>query len=149
MNKICIKALQLWSVFLFKRVVILKRVVVYIVILAVFLSIIIGFVFFQTSSSREDAIVQGVNETVKSALIQTIDYSSRINEGEAFFNQSAFENIVQENLPENSGISNKSDINFTYLNDSNGNTKAVRVQVKADDKEYQTTMIANIEEGDD
>lgn len=135
--------------FLFKRMINLKRAVLYVVVFSVFLSIIVGFVYFQTSSSREDAIVQGTNETVKSALVQTIDYSSRVSEGEVFFDQVTFENIVKDNLPKNSGISTENKITFTYLKDSNGNTKAVRVQVKANDNKYQTTMVANIEKGSD
>lgn len=131
------------------RVIILKRSVLYIVVIAIFLSIITGFIYFITTSAKEDAIVQGLNETVKSTLIQTVDYSSRVQEGEVYFDQISFEHIVQENLPKNSGIPTDSDITFTYLNDSNGNTKAVRVKVKVDDNEYQTTMVANIESEDD
>ena len=129
--------------------IILKRSVLYIVVMSVFLSIITGFIYFITSSAREDAIVQGLNETVKSTLIQTVDYSSRVQEGEVYFDQVSFENIVQESLPKNSGIPTDSDITFTYLKDSNGNTKAVRVKVEVDDNEYQTTMVANIESEDD
>lgn len=126
----------------------MKNTVIFTVISMFFLSVIIGFVYYQTSAARIDNVMQGTNDTVKVAWIQNFDYSSRVQPGDAYFNQTEFEKQVRENLSKNTDLPSSSQIKFTYLKDSTGNTKAVRVNIKDGDKSYQTTMIANVKKGD-
>ena len=110
-----------------------------------FLTIIIGIVYFQTSSNQEDHKVQELNTLTKNALVSNFDYSSRVEEGASYFNQPKFEEDLKASLK--TSFKSSSKITFSYLKDVNENTKGVRVVVEEGKSKYQTTYLTNVHEG--
>ena len=81
----------------------------------------------------------------KNELVSNFDYSSRITEGVSFFDQESFETKVRSGIPKN--FKKGSQVTFTYLREETGTVKSVRIVVNEGKNIYQTTLLANINEG--
>jgi hypothetical protein len=106
---------------------------------------IFGFCFYLFSANREDFKVQELNVMAKNELVSNFDYSSRITEGVSFFDQESFETKVRSGIPKN--FKKGSQVTFTYLREATGTVKSVRIVVNEGKNIYQTTLLANINEG--
>ncbi|MFW3588350.1 hypothetical protein [Vagococcus fluvialis] len=106
---------------------------------------IFSFCFYLFSANREDFKVQELNVMAKNELVSNFDYSSRITEGISFFDQESFETKVRSGIPKN--FKKGSQVTFTYLREETGTVKSVRIVVNEGKNIYQTTLLANINEG--
>lgn len=95
---------------------------------------------------KQDAIVLGLTETVRSSAIASADNSSRLREGELYILQTDFEETFTKNIQNNRNVkfSDGATYKFEYLKNENGSTKAIRVVITDGEKSYQATTKINI-----
>lgn len=102
--------------------------------------IIISGIYYQ-SNYKQDSIVLGLTETIRSSAISNANNSSRLQKGELFITKGDFEEDFKKRIATNSNVKVSKDAiyKFEYLDNENGATKAIRVQIKDGDLTYQAT----------
>jgi len=109
------------------------------ILLMIFISI------FYHSSYRQDSIVLGMTETIRTSAIANVDNVSRINEGELFLDIEKFEKDFMNRISKNKNINLKDPkYKFEYLKNDNGSIKAIRVVIQDEDTRYQATCKVDI-----
>lgn len=108
--------------------------------------IIIILMFYYSTSIQQDRTVQLMNEVIRTSAISNIDHSSRVKEGQVYISKPEFENEVVGQLLNNDGnlFSDEMEHNFEYLENEEGAIKSIRLNLKNDGKEYQSTIVVDI-----
>ncbi|WMX58822.1 hypothetical protein [Peribacillus sp. R9-11] len=112
--------------------------------LGIFLVIITGIYYQKTY--KQDSVVLGLTETVRTSAINNADNSSRLREGELFIEKEKFEKDFKQKITSNKNVklSNEVTFEFEYLDNENGATKAIRVLIKDNGVTYQATAKVSI-----
>ena len=125
----------------------LSRLPKTLLILFVGFTFLAGVMFYAFTNYRQDAIVVTANETIRSAVISSRDYSARVNQGQFKLQIELFESEFIRLFNENRNLESeaKEDIQFTfdYLEDGEGGILAIRVEIGLNDQVFQTTVILN------
>lgn len=102
--------------------------------------------YYYQNNYKQDAIVQGLNETVRAVAINNVDYSSRIESGSVYIQTADFEKEVKEKAKKNLNVKLSKDaiFQFDYLKSADESIKAIRVIVKDKETSYQSTTKVNI-----
>lgn len=120
------------------------------IIWLMFLGIIIILLsgFYYKSSYKQDSVVFGLNETVRTCAIANADNSSRLQNGQLFIIKEDFENDFKEKIKSNYNVKITEDAAYTfeYLDDENGASMAIRVIIKDGNTIYQSTAKINLAE---
>ncbi|MDM5335791.1 hypothetical protein QUF84_00575 [Fictibacillus enclensis] len=115
-----------------------------IMFLGIFLVVISG-IYYQ-KIYKQDSVVMGLTETVRTSAIKNADNSSRLRQGELFIEKSQFEQDFKQKMARNQNVklSDAASYQFKYLDNANGATKAIRVFIKDGDVTYQATAKVSI-----
>lgn len=114
--------------------------------LGIFIIIILGIYYQKTY--KQDSVVLGIVETIRSCAINNADNSSRVEEGEFFLEKDQFEKDFKQKivLNDNVKLDDNASYEFKYLTSQDGSIKAIRVLIKDDGQTYQATAKVNIAE---
>ncbi|MGG4263778.1 hypothetical protein [Peribacillus simplex] len=112
--------------------------------IGIFLVIITGIYYQKTY--KQDSIILGLTETVRTSAINNADNSSRLREGELFIDKEKFEKDFEKKIVSNKNVnlSNEVTFEFEYLDNENGATKGIRVLIKDKGSTYQATAKVSI-----
>lgn len=115
----------------------------------IILIMVVGY--YYQGSYKQNAIVLGITETLRTSAIANADNISRLNKGELFICKEDFEKDFKERITKNSNVnfSDNAAYEFKYLDNHNGSTKAIKVFVKDSDVKYQATAIVDISTSND
>lgn len=118
--------------------------VIWLMFFGIFLVVISGIYYQKTF--KQDSVVLGLTETVRTSAITNADNSSRVQVGELFIDKTKFEADFKKKIAANKNvkISEDADYEFEYLDNDNGATKAIRVLIKDNKAIYQATAKVNI-----
>lgn len=118
--------------------------IIWLAFIGIFLIVVTG-IYYQ-STFKQDAVILGLTETVRTSAIASVDNSSRLNPGELFIIQADFEDKFTNSIESNKNvkISENATYKFEYLKNVNGATKAIRVVIQDGAKTYQATAKVNI-----
>ncbi|WP_437834465.1 hypothetical protein ACQRXC_29430 (plasmid) [Niallia taxi] len=111
------------------------------------LLIVVTGMYYQTNY-KQDSVVLGLTETVRTTAINNADNSSRINPGELFISKNGFESDFKKRMTANKNvkISENATYEFKYLENENGATKAIKVLIKDGATTYQATTKVTVSE---
>ncbi|TRZ39368.1 hypothetical protein CEQ21_07345 (plasmid) [Niallia circulans] len=109
--------------------------------------IVVTGMYYQTNY-KQDSVVMGLTETVRTSAINNADNSSRINPGELYISKDGFEEDFKKRMAANKNvkISETATYEFKYLDNENGATKAIKVLIKDDVNTYQATAKVSVSE---
>ncbi|WP_311202601.1 hypothetical protein [Peribacillus aracenensis] len=112
--------------------------------LGIFLVIITGIYYQKTY--KQDSVILGLTETVRSSAINNADNSSRLRVGELFIDKEKFEKDFKQKIISNKNVNLSDEVTFEfeYLENENGATKAIRVLIKDNGSIYQATAKVSI-----
>ncbi|MBT2604955.1 hypothetical protein J7E55_18330 [Bacillus sp. ISL-53] len=112
--------------------------------LGIFLIIISG-IYYQ-GTYKQDSVILGLTETVRTSAINNADNSSRLREGELFIDKEKFEKDFKQKIVSNKNVNLSDEVTFEfeYLENENGATKAIRVLIKDKGSTYQATAKVSI-----
>lgn len=122
-----------------------SAIVVTTVMLGITVLIIISNYFL--GDYKQNAIVQGMTETVRVAAYENTDDSSRVERGELYIVKDDFEESFKSKIEGNKNVKMDGDIeyNFEYLPESEDEPlKGVRVKMDDGTQEYQATVQVDI-----
>ncbi|MFP7474478.1 hypothetical protein SFC55_26175 [Niallia taxi] len=111
------------------------------------LLIVVTGMYYQTTY-KQDSVVLGLTETVRTTAINNADNSSRINPGELFISKNGFESDFKKRMAANKNvkISENATYEFKYLENENGSTKAIKVLIVDGTTTYQATTKVTVSE---
>ena len=113
-------------------------------ILGLFVLSFISVYYWQ--STKNDAMVLGITETIRSASMKNVDYSSRAEEGILRINLENFEEDFKVEFQKNTNVNmSEPTYEFKYLKTEDGGIKAIRVKVSSPSGTYQSTVVVDIE----
>lgn len=112
--------------------------------LGIFLIIISG-IYYQ-GTYKQDSVILGLTETVRTSAINNADNSSRLREGELFIDKEKFEKDFKQKVISNKNVNLSDEVTFVfeYLENENGASKAIRVLIKDKGSTYQATAKVSI-----
>ncbi|MGW9001746.1 hypothetical protein [Streptomyces koyangensis] len=107
----------------------------------------IAGIYYQ-KTYKQDSVLLGLTETVRASAINSADNSSRVKEGELHIDKEKFEKLFKEKIVANKNvkITNNAKYEFKYLDNKDGATKGIRVQIKDNEASYQATAKVSIAE---
>lgn len=119
---------------------------IWIMFVGIFLIVVTGM--YYQNNYKQDSVVMGLTETVRTSAINNADNSSRINPGELYISKDGFEQDFRKKMSANKNVklSNAAKYEFKYLDNENGATKAIRVLIKDGDTIYQATAKVSVSE---
>ncbi|MFB6963571.1 MULTISPECIES: hypothetical protein [Bacillati] len=109
--------------------------------------VMIAGIYYQ-KTYKQDSVLLGLTETVRASAINSADNSSRVKEGELHIDKEKFEKLFKEKIVANKNvkITNNAKYEFKYLDNKDGATKGIRVQIKDNEASYQATAKVSIAE---
>lgn len=118
--------------------------IIWLAFIGIILIVVTG-IYYQ-NAFKQDSIILGLTETVRTSAIASADNSSRLKPGELFIVQEDFEERFTETIQANKNvkISEDAEYKFEYLKNENGATKAIRVVIQDGERTYQATAKVNI-----
>lgn len=105
--------------------------------------LVITAIFYQ-NDYKQNSIVMGLTETVRTSAISNADHSSRLKEGELFISIEDFEQDFGEKIQLNKNVKSEATYSFDYLKSNVGAIKSIRVYLDNEGTEYQATYKVNI-----
>ncbi|MEC0285513.1 hypothetical protein [Bacillus subtilis] len=115
-----------------------------IVYIGLFLMMVI--ISYHTEAYRHNSIISTMTESGQIASINSIDKSSRVEDGRVEITEESFKKKFKTLFEQNSNIKlSGTKYNFDFLKTADGGIKAVRVKITDDrNSKYQVTFVSNI-----
>ncbi|MEH7809882.1 MULTISPECIES: hypothetical protein [Bacillus] len=101
---------------------------------------------YHTESYRHNSIIMTMTESGRIASVNSVDKSSRIQDGQVEITEASFKKKFKEKFEQNSNVKLQGiKYNFSFLKTSEGGIKAARVKITDDrNNVYPVTFVSNI-----
>ncbi|KGX85191.1 hypothetical protein [Pontibacillus litoralis] len=118
--------------------------IIFIMFLGLYLTLFVSH--YKIEEFRHNSLVLSITETAKIAGFQSVDNSSRAEEGTADITTENFEMSFEKNFKDNVNVKLKNPrYSYDYLKDENESVMAIRVTVTDEtNTDYQATYISDI-----
>lgn len=105
---------------------------------------------YYTESYRHNSIIMTMTEAGKIASVNSVDKSSRIQDGQVEITEAAFKKKFREKFEQNKNVKLQGiQYKFAFLKNTSGGIKAARVKITDDRKNvYQVSFVSNIAKED-